>query len=160
MEIFNGQCTCGSTKIQFGLPKADEIPNQIICHCLFCKRITGACFTRSIFVPRASITFPAETPKIYYHQPTTSTSGAAPGLKWHFCSTCGNQLFSENPLAAGQAIVRVGILDRQDEFTKIQMQLFCKRANEWVKDIFENGAGKFDEMPNLDEMPNRPIAGP
>jgi hypothetical protein len=28
------------------------------------------------------------------------------------------------------------------------MQVFCKRANEWVKDAFESEQGKFDEFPS------------
>jgi hypothetical protein len=71
-----------------------------------------------------------------------------PGLKWHFCSTCGVQLFSESAVLPGQAVVRVGILDRQDEFREVQIQSFCKWANEWVKDAFESEQGKFDEFPN------------
>ncbi|OCK97130.1 uncharacterized protein K441DRAFT_656512 [Cenococcum geophilum 1.58] len=148
METFNGQCACGATKIQFQLPKADDIPKQAFCHCLFCKRSTGACFTRNIVVPRSSITFPSETPKVYYHQLSKPIGDGVPGLKWHFCSTCGVQLFSESAVLPGQAVVRVGVLDRQDEFREVRMQLFCKRANEWVKDAFESEQGKFDEFPS------------
>ncbi|OCK76059.1 hypothetical protein K432DRAFT_396746 [Lepidopterella palustris CBS 459.81] len=137
MENFTGQCACGAVKIQFDLPKADGIPKQALCHCIFCKRVTGACFTRSIVVPQSSISFPAAVPQLYVHSPS---------LKWHFCSACGGQLFSENAVLAGKAIVRVGTLDRQEEFEEVQLQLFCKRTNGWVKGALEAENGRFDEF--------------
>jgi Glutathione-dependent formaldehyde-activating enzyme len=47
-------------------------------------------------------------------------------VEWHFCPTSGSPLSSKNEVLPGQVIVRAGILDRLDEFEKVQilMQMF------------------------------------
>lgn len=105
--------------------------------------MTGACFSRSIFVPLPSITIISGEPKKF-----TQLKDAPRGT-FYFCAECSTQLYAVHDALPGNGIVRVGNLDRQAEFTEVEMQVNCENESAWLKDALQQEEGKFPGFPPM-----------
>lgn len=93
-----GQCYCGAVSLRF----ASRPETVAICHCLDCRRLTGAALP-------AFAAFSSENVTI------TPDQGAGfektPGVRRWFCKDCGSPLAATFDYLPGQIYVPVGVLD-------------------------------------------------
>ncbi|OCK73642.1 hypothetical protein K432DRAFT_340021 [Lepidopterella palustris CBS 459.81] len=143
---FAGRCVCGSIKYEFKPLEGADLPQQSLCHCNYCKRMTGACFTRNIHVPLPSITIISGEPKKF------TQLKDAPRATFYFCAECGTQLYAVHDASPGYGVVRVGSLDRQAEFTNVGMQLNCENESAWLRDALQQEEGRFPGFPPMSSM--------
>lgn len=102
--------------------------------------MSGSCFSRSVLVPLPTIIFTSGEPKKF-------TRKRGNGGGWWFCSECGGQIYGEHESIQGLAAVRVGTLDRQNEFTEVGMHLNCENESVWLKKALEQQEGRFQTFP-------------
>jgi len=97
-----GRCYCGATTIQ-----ADEMPQAVAyCHCVDCRRYTGAPVAAFAAFDEGSISF----------SPDEGHSAAVtPGVVRTFCAGCGSPIAGRYDYLPGQVYVPLGVLDQADE---------------------------------------------
>lgn len=77
-----GGCHCGAVRYSVD----SELKHNSVCHCVSCRRTTGALTTAWAGYPSDGLTIEGET---------RSYSSSA-GVERHFCPTCGTSLFYFN----------------------------------------------------------------
>jgi len=78
----SGHCLCGAVRYAF-----DAAPNwQAHCHCESCRRATSSPYTSYFGVSHGHWRWTGETPKVFM---------SSPGVKRHFCGTCGSPMAFE-----------------------------------------------------------------
>lgn len=117
-----GQCHCGA--IRFEMP--EKAAFSTLCHCMDCRRQSGAPASAWAMVPAASLAIQG-TPKVY----ASSESGQR-----SFCEACGTGLFFTNaPLRQmGMVQVRIAALDTPDAMPP-QMQVQTAEQISWMKSL-------------------------
>ncbi|MGF1477113.1 MAG: GFA family protein [Geminicoccaceae bacterium] len=100
--VITGRCYCGSTTIS-----ATRKPQAIAyCHCIDCRRFTGAPVAAFAAFDEAAVTFsPDEGHKV----------AVSPGVSRTFCSVCGSPLAGRFAYLPGQVYVAIGILDQAND---------------------------------------------
>jgi hypothetical protein len=92
-------CHCGQLRIRLsGEPRLVSS-----CHCLACQRRTGALFGSSAFFARSQVVSIEGESRAFSR---LGDSGAS--LTFHFCPTCGSNLYWENERLADTVCVAVG----------------------------------------------------
>lgn len=83
MSSIKGRCLCGEVTYEY------EGPDnwRAHCHCESCRRNTASPFTTFFGVPKSAYRFTGKTPKVYH---------SAPGVRRHFCGTCGSPIAYES----------------------------------------------------------------
>ncbi len=102
VTALTGRCYCGATTI-----RATQSPKAIAyCHCIDCRRATGAPVAAFAAFDEAAVTFaPDEGRKI------AIISGATRS----FCADCGSSLAGWYDYLPGQVYVALGVLDQADD---------------------------------------------
>ena len=82
MEGGTGRCLCGNVRYTF-----QGVPNwQAHCHCESCRRVTASPFTSYLGVSHGSWRWTGATP---------ATFASSPGVRRHFCPSCGSPMAYE-----------------------------------------------------------------
>jgi hypothetical protein len=117
-----GGCQCGACRYEIDSPPLFGY----VCHCLECRRQTGAVFSASILVPAAavSVTGPVAT---WFRD-----AGDDPALEAGFCPQCGVRLFHYAVPREAITRVKIGTLDDSDWF-RPAAEFFTKRRLDWVQ---------------------------
>ena len=79
----HAQCQCG----QLTITSTADPDHVVACNCKACQHRTGAAFGVGLYIPKAHLTIAGE----YNNWSRSSDSGRA--LTFHFCPTCGTNLF-------------------------------------------------------------------
>ena len=109
--MLHGQCHCGA--VRFDIP--DKALHSSICHCVDCRRQSGAPVAAWAMVPKGAVAIQGE-PRVYH----SSSAG-----RRSFCGTCGTGLFFTNALLDQMGImqVRIAALDDPDAIApELQVQ--------------------------------------
>ncbi|MEI4471463.1 GFA family protein [Frigidibacter sp. MR17.24] len=132
MDRVTGGCLCGAVRIE-----ARGRPDRVgLCHCLDCRKHSGAPFYAGAVFPVSAVTVTGET------------------RDWqgrHFCPTCGGSVFGRT---GDEVEVTLGTLDAPDLFAP-SYELWCRRRESWLPDL--PGCRRFDRDRPED---TRPPAGP
>lgn len=115
----------------------------MICHCNYCKRWTSSCFSRSLFASLKNLTVTSGSPKQFV-QLKNSPRGT-----FYFCENCGSHLYATHEAAPERAIIRVGCLDRQAEFTDLAMQVNCENESPLLRIVVDKEEGRYDGFPPM-----------
>jgi hypothetical protein len=116
--IHVGGCMCGAVRFQ-----ADGEPLRVgLCHCLTCRRETGAPFGAFVIFPRDRFRVTAGK---------TSSYASSAELSRHFCPACGSPVFSEEP---DEISVYLGALDHAEAHLPTY-ELFAIRRLPWVQPL-------------------------
>jgi len=95
MDQFTGGCLCGSVRLV-----ASGLPYRVgLCHCLDCRKLSGALFLASAIFPEGAVTIEGET------------RGYA-GRR--FCPRCGSAVFART---GDEIEVSLGCLDAPNQLT-------------------------------------------
>jgi hypothetical protein len=109
MDCFTGGCLCGNVRIV-----ASGLPYRVgVCHCLDCRKHSGALFDAFAVFPRAGVTIEGETREY---------DGRS------FCPRCGSSVFSRS---ADEIEVHLGSLDAPDQLTP-SYELWTVRRESWL----------------------------
>ena len=109
MERFTGGCLCGNVRIV-----ASGRPYRVgVCHCLDCRKHSGALFQASAIFPEDAVTVEGET---------RDYAGR------HFCPRCGSSVFGRS---ADEIEVSLGALDAPDQLTPTY-ELWTLRRESWL----------------------------
>jgi hypothetical protein len=112
-----GGCLCGGVRYRLA-----EAPTQLNdCHCIDCRRSSGAPFVTWGSVPRARVSI---------HQGTLRKVPHANRIR-SFASCCGTQLFFENALDAETVDVTIASLDDPTPFPP-EMSIWTEDRLPWV----------------------------
>ncbi len=133
-ETLTGGCLCGAVRYEISA----EPMIALKCHCLVCRKISGAGHS-----PLAA--FPANAVKIEGELKGfqgKADSGAETTSE--FCPTCGAPVFGRNNRMPDMVAVRIGSLDDPNKVTP-SLEIYTKRTPDWDK--------MDDQLPAFPEMP-------
>ncbi len=109
MDQFTGGCLCGSVRL-----KASGRPYRVgICHCLECRKHSGALFHASAIFPEEAVVIEGET-------------GDYNGR--YFCPRCGSSVFGRS---GDEIEVNLGTLDAPNQLTPTY-ELWTIRREAWL----------------------------
>ena len=114
-----GGCLCGAIRYEITRP----LSAARYCHCTHCQRRTGTAASANGLVPREGFALLSGREQLRSYKPPT-------GVPKYFCSVCGSALFSGDPFADEQVVVRLGTLDR-DPGIRPQYRQFVDSAAPW-----------------------------
>ena len=97
-----GGCHCGKSRYE-----TDGTPfNETICHCVDCRRVSGAASVAWFTVPRASLRWTGAEPAAY---------GSSPNVTRRFCRACGTSITFEDGAYKDEVDVATATLDDPDQ---------------------------------------------
>jgi hypothetical protein len=132
---YNGQCLCGEIRYQLS-----GEPNVVsLCHCVDCRRSSGAPMVAWGMFPESALTLIKGQPK------TINSSGAA---MRSFCPECGSGLFYRNAEnLPGVVDVQTSTLDDPDALPPT-VQIQVAERLKWMKHVHE--LPEFERFPVCD----------
>ncbi|WP_374413500.1 GFA family protein [Novosphingobium colocasiae] len=119
--IHQGGCLCGQVRYSF----AGDPLLVAVCHCRNCQKQSGAPFSLVGAVADADYAESGETRVFVDH----GESGAA--VDRHFCPQCGSPIRSMAAALPGLTIVKMGTLDRPDQWPPV-LEAYCDSAAQWM----------------------------
>jgi hypothetical protein len=97
-----GRCYCGATRLS-----ATTRPLVVAyCHCLDCRRVTGAPVTAWAAFDESVVRFVPDQGRV---------ASPNPGVRRWFCGACGSSLACRYDYLPGQVYVPIGIIDQAAE---------------------------------------------
>jgi hypothetical protein len=109
MDRFTGGCLCGDVRIV-----ATGRPYRVgLCHCLDCRKHSGALFGATAIFPESSVTISGET---------RDYAGR------NFCPRCGSSVFARS---GDEIEVSLGALDAPDQFLPTYESWIVRRES-WL----------------------------
>jgi hypothetical protein len=97
-----GRCYCGAVSI-----RATRPPQVVAyCHCIDCRRVTGAPVTAWAAFEEAAVTFDPDEGRV---------ASVNPGVTRTFCGSCGSSLACRYDYLPGQVYIALGLLDQASE---------------------------------------------
>ena len=131
--MLSGGCHCGAVRYQLSV--APE--RHGLCHCLDCRKASGAPAVGWLLVPEDAVTTTGET-----REYASSEHG-----RRHFCPACGTGLFYTNEkIFAGQLDIQSATLDEPDHLPlPVQVQVADRIS--WMSDL--NVLPTFDRYPDV-----------
>ncbi|MGV6848706.1 MAG: GFA family protein [Marinibacterium sp.] len=100
--MITGRCYCGKSRVR--AVRGPEIVTY--CHCVDCRRVTGAPVAAFAAFPSRALTFVPDLPV---------GISVSPGVRRWFCDACGSPLAAIYDYLPDQVYVPVGILDQAAE---------------------------------------------
>ena len=114
-----GGCLCRAVRYEI-----DVYPRRVThCHCLNCRRSSGAAFVTWIVVGQSEFRFVFGTPSRYEVRPQVTRQ---------FCARCGTQLTYQRADEPDTIDVTAGSLDNVDGISP-EDHIWCDRMVPWVK---------------------------
>jgi hypothetical protein len=106
---------------------------KALCHCLYCRKITGSTYSTNIALPNDAVVVDAGSPKTV---PFKDPSGNVI-LTNYFCGDCGTTLFQDGPAFPGMKLVKAGIMDDIAALgeAKPGLELYTKTKVSWVANV-------------------------
>lgn len=135
-KTYTGQCACGAVKFEFA-----KDPDFIaVCHCLDCKKASGAEAATWFGVPEDDFALLSGAPKAFHH-----IADSGNGLDRNFCPACGSRLYTSNLESfPGLVFVQLGSLDRL-ELVEPKLEMYVKLRLKWVMPL---------DLPQFEAMPS------
>lgn len=117
------RCHCGAVTVEV----EGEPQFTFMCHCEFCQRRTGTSYHLDAWFQRDAATLEGET------HTYTRTGDRGDSLVFHFCPTCGSNVYFYLPAVLPDMIgVAVGCFADPD-FPAPQVSLYEQRRHRWVE---------------------------
>ena len=119
MTVASGGCLCGEVRYRVD----GALGRSTHCHCLHCRRASGAAFMTWVEVERTAFVIESGTPVAYE---------ARPGVIRRFCGRCGSQLTWESAELSGTCDLTVCTLD-DPSMAHPEDHVWCDRMVPWLK---------------------------
>lgn len=94
------------------------------CHCVQCRKASGAEFATNASVPR-------ETFRIVEGEPLLGAWESSPGCARVFCARCGSPLFKRSAAHPDQVRLRLGCLDDDELDARPSWHVFVRSKPRW-----------------------------
>jgi hypothetical protein len=117
-SAFDGGCLCGAIRYRIDAPAADVTH----CHCMLCRRSTGAPFVTWITVPAAALAFTRGRP---------AERRSSPQAVRTFCAACGTALTFREDARPRSVDVTAGSLDAPEALVP-RDHIFTRSRLPWV----------------------------
>ncbi|MEO0619932.1 MAG: GFA family protein [Pseudomonadota bacterium] len=116
---YSARCFCGAIRLV-----ADAEPLSVsYCHCVDCRRATGAPVAALAAFASRAVTFSGD-PK--------SAKGTQPGSTRTFCPDCGSSLAFHGDYVDDQTFIHIGLFDELNHFVPTHHSYDGERAT-WLK---------------------------
>ena len=130
MTTFKGSCQCGAIQFQIeGEPKW-----VAHCHCVDCRRATGAAASTYVGSEREQAKFLTGTPKAYL---------SSKGVRRTFCGECGSPIAYEGERWPSEIHFFVGLFERAEDLVP-QAQVFEAERLPWLHIVDEDPGKRTD----------------
>lgn len=126
------QCQCGALRAHV----VGETDRVNICHCQACQRRTGAPVHFGAFWPRSQVRFEGNSRA--YARPADSGRR----VTFHFCPTCGSNLWFENELLPDDVGISVGCF-ADPQFPAPTVSVWEEHRHGWI--AVPEGARRFHQ---------------
>ena len=124
-----GQCFCGASTIV-----ATQRPETVVyCHCIDCRRATGAPITAFAAFDAGAVTFTPNEGK---------SVSVVKGAARSFCEGCGSSLSGRYDYLPGQVYIPIGLFDQADTLAP-QVHAHTSAAVPWLH--VEDDLPRFDQ---------------
>ena len=101
-EVHTGGCRCGVVRFE-----ASAEPRHVsYCHCVDCRRASGAPVSAFVGFAAGDVVFSGQTPTEFGNGTVTRT----------FCGVCGSPLTYIDARIAGDVYLTLGAMDRPEDF--------------------------------------------
>jgi hypothetical protein len=117
-----GACLCGD--IQYTV--AGELNRIIACHCVNCRKISGAGCSHNLVVKTDQLQVTRGEPQVY-----ADTAASGNRLYRHFCGRCGSSLFSRRAAMPEITVLKAGSLDDASG-AQLAMNIWTDSALPWM----------------------------
>lgn len=116
--MLRGGCHCGRVRYE-----TDGTPfHATICHCIDCRRVSGAASVAWFSVSRASLQWTGDMPSAY---------GSSPGALRRFCSQCGTSISFEDVKYPEEVDIATATLDDPERVPPAD-HVFVSQRPHWV----------------------------
>lgn len=133
-NTLTGGCLCGAVSYE-----AKGEPMMVgHCHCIDCRKTSGAGHSTHVAMPEAAVTISGATGAYA----RAADSGNV--VIRHFCPVCGSPVYTTNIAMPGMIFLRASSLDDPDLVTP-QLVVYKSRAPKW--DLTDPALPTFVEMP-------------
>ncbi|GAA0626155.1 GFA family protein [Brevundimonas kwangchunensis] len=131
--MLTGGCHCGAVRYQISVTP----DRHGLCHCMDCRKASGAPVVGWMLVPNDTVTIAGET-----REYASSEHG-----RRHFCPTCGTGLFYTNAqIFAGQLDIQSATLD-DPNYLPLPVQVQVADRISWMSDLAS--LPTFDRYPEV-----------
>lgn len=114
-----GSCLCGS----FGFAARGEPLYRIYCHCVDCRRSTGAPVSMLVGYRTEKVEYTGEQPKRYRSSETVTRA---------FCGTCGCSVSYEDERLSGEIYLHTGLFDEPESYPPLAHSWYSQ-AIDWLR---------------------------
>ncbi len=119
-ESYSGACHCGAVRIE-----ARGAPARVgLCHCIDCRKDTGAPFAAFASFPKASVTVTGAGDRVFR---------SSPHMRRHFCASCGSSLYLTED-GDDLVYINIGVLDDPGRLEPTY-ELWTIRKLPWLADM-------------------------
>jgi hypothetical protein len=114
-RVLTGGCACGQLTF-----RARGEPKRIgLCHCMTCRKLSGAPFNAFVIYPAGQVTLDGAFERW----------SATPDSRRCFCPACGSQVFERDQ--ADEIEIKLGAFDEPDLF-RPTYEAWTKRRESWL----------------------------
>jgi len=133
-----GGCFCNKIRVSYN----GEPVTHALCHCLDCRKISGATYSDNIIVKEEQFKLESGTPK-----ELTKIADSGKPITSYFCGDCGTTLYRRGDNFPGQVLIKAGVLDDPNWVNQNtpNVELFNVTRVNWFPAI--EGAGQVAGMP-------------
>jgi hypothetical protein len=118
-EILSGGCLCGAVRIALS-----GQPYRVgLCHCLDCRKKTGALFNAFAIYPADQVSITGET----------ATQQIRPGYPLYFCRTCASPVY-QRQAGSDEVEIFLGTLDEPNRLAPTY-ELWTVRRESWLPEF-------------------------
>ena len=141
MDIpFTGTCQCGNVRYEVN----KEPIVTVACHCQDCQKLSASAFSITMVIAADSLNIVSGKLEVFERPADLGGSALC-----HFCPTCGNRVYHENPQHPGVFRLKPGGLDDTSQIVP-QAHVWTSRAQPWFS--FPEGVPTFETQPDLKEF--------
>ena len=116
--MYTGKCLCGQVRYEF-----DSNPTDVsVCHCSFCRRMTGTAFGVYVKVPGANLQLASGNDNLNSYDVTGKLSMLS-------CRTCGSYVYATHSDYSEFAYVCLGTLDDDHDIRPGYHEFVGSKAN-------------------------------
>jgi hypothetical protein len=119
--MIRGSCLCGEVRYEI----SGELSPAVHCHCVQCRKASGASFTTNASVPADAFQFLSGEMLVGEFQ-------SSPGRFRRFCTRCGSPLVKRYADKPGLLRLRLGTLDT-DPGVSVAAHIFVRSKAPWFQ---------------------------
>lgn len=105
--MIEGSCLCGAVAYR----ALEPLRTVTYCHCSYCRKSSGTAFSANVRAKRGSFEVTHGSEHVLAYEST-------PGKLRCSCELCGSQLYAVGDKFPDEVIIRLGTVDRFDEYAQ------------------------------------------